>query len=548
MKKIALLAVGILLAGIPLFAGGSQSGSSNDGLTAIKVWGANQQYTWNQHTAKTTDLLDGTVTSKVWDQFVAELAKRGLKLEPTLIMNDQLSTAFQTLLASGRLNDYDFIAPVVNESTRLALVEQGRLAPLNKAIQQYSDGAAKNYYFNDPHGSVFAKRDTLADGNFYWITHSQRSYLGDPSVPWGVAILGMIRQDWLDRLGLPMPKTLDEFYNTLVAFQQRDVNGNGIRDEVAGVSTDGFGTGIPQWFGLGDSIVSAIDGKAVSPWYQNGVKDYLTYMNRLYKAGLLLIAGEGGETAANRLGYITNYSGEFWEEPNIVLPAGAAKAYFNPIIIEAVPGIPARVFHSEYGYSSFWGSSMHSIPASSKNIENTVKLIDYLVSDDFYILNNRGIKGYNYDENADGSVRRYFGTEGIDQYTYYVYALWMGSGSLFPNYARGDVRNDFTNMQNSAKNYGITEEIRMEFYDGFYGNKWPFVFGSEAVLAFPLKKEVERIAEITPDLETYSSELITSLILGEKSLANWDSYIADLKRLGLDELLGIFQARMDRAK
>ncbi|MDR2617783.1 MAG: hypothetical protein LBC62_02825 [Treponema sp.] len=72
--------------------------------------------------------------------------------------------------------------------------------------------------------------------------------------------------------------------------------------------------------------------------------------------------------------------------------------------------------------------------------------------------------------------------------------------------------------------------------------------GSESVLTFPTAKEVERIAAISPDLNTYSNELISALILGEKSLANWDSYISDLKRLGLDELIGIFQARMDRAK
>jgi hypothetical protein len=34
--------------------------------------------------------------------------------------------------------------------------------------------------------------------------------------------------------------------------------------------------------------------------------------------------------------------------------------------------------------------------------------------------------------------------------------------------------------------------------------------------------------------------------MGEKSLGNWDSYIADLKRLGLDEYVGIHQARIDR--
>jgi hypothetical protein len=39
---------------------------------------------------------------------------------------------------------------------------------------------------------------------------------------------------------------------------------------------------------------------------------------------------------------------------------------------------------------------------------------------------------------------------------------------------------------------------------------------------------------------------LTSLILGEKSFNNWNTYMADLKRLGLDELISITQARVNR--
>ena len=41
---------------------------------------------------------------------------------------------------------------------------------------------------------------------------------------------------------------------------------------------------------------------------------------------------------------------------------------------------------------------------------------------------------------------------------------------------------------------------------------------------------------------------LTKLILGQKSLDDWDSYMDDLKRLGLDELIEIYQGRYDRTK
>jgi putative aldouronate transport system substrate-binding protein len=61
-------------------------------------------------------------------------------------------------------------------------------------------------------------------------------------------------------------------------------------------------------------------------------------------------------------------------------------------------------------------------------------------------------------------------------------------------------------------------------------------------------KELDRITAIRPDLETYCQELLTGLITGQKNVSGWDGYMADLKRLGLDELVSIYQARINRAK
>jgi hypothetical protein len=41
-----------------------------------------------------------------------------------------------------------------------------------------------------------------------------------------------INQGWLDKLGLPMPATIEELETTLIAFRDQDPNGNGIPDEI----------------------------------------------------------------------------------------------------------------------------------------------------------------------------------------------------------------------------------------------------------------------------------------------------------------------------
>jgi hypothetical protein len=90
-------------------------------------------------------------------------------------------------------------------------------------------------------------------------------------------------------------------------------------------------------------------------------------------------------------------------------------------------------------------------------------------------------------------------------------------------------------------------DFRADFYRKFLNDEYPTVQGDN-ILAFPTAQEVDRISVLTTDLKTYSSELITGLIMGTKSISNWDSYINDLKRLGLDELISISQARIDRGK
>ncbi|KRF06809.1 hypothetical protein ASG89_18325 [Paenibacillus sp. Soil766] len=48
------------------------------------------------------------------------------------------------------------------------------------------------------------------------------------------------RKDWLDKLGLPEPKTVDDFYNMLLAFATKDPDGNGQNDTYGLIENDGL--------------------------------------------------------------------------------------------------------------------------------------------------------------------------------------------------------------------------------------------------------------------------------------------------------------------
>jgi len=100
-------------------------------------------------------------------------------------------------------------------------------------------------------------------------------------------------QAWLDALGMDHPSTLDELYDVLVAFRDKDPNGNGVKDEIPVSGANGgtidelilnaYGLKTRSYNGLFDDV----DGKVIFAPTTEAYKAYLKYMNRLYAEGLL---------------------------------------------------------------------------------------------------------------------------------------------------------------------------------------------------------------------------------------------------------------------
>jgi hypothetical protein len=114
----------------------------------------------------------------------------------------------------------------------------------------------------------------------------------------------------------------------------------------------------------------------------------------------------------------------------------------------------------------------------------------------------------------------------------------------------GDTGAEQNTLRAMAQEMGYPDgfKLKLDFAEDYFARKYALAVNIDIQMAFPTAHELDRIGTLMPDLETYSTELMASLVIGEKSLDNWNSYIADLKRLGLDEIIAIYQARMNRAK
>lgn len=163
---------------------------------------------------------------------------------------------------------------------------------------------------------------------------------------------GIIRQDWLDTLGLEMPTTQDEFVEVLRAFKTQDPNGNGAADEIP---TGGRAEarwmdylfsmyGIAMWEGYPQWDI--YDGELTYAGVTQNMKDALQFISELYAEGLLdpetLLndkAGWDGKINSNTVGiyyhwaqasyeYATNIENSTGVQPQlVVMPPISADGY-----------------------------------------------------------------------------------------------------------------------------------------------------------------------------------------------------------------------------
>lgn len=132
---------------------------------------------------------------------------------------------------------------------------------------------------------------TASDGNVYTmpkITGLEGQYLESPIY---------VNKAWLDKVGLGIPTTLDEFTNMLKAFRDKDPNGNGIADEIpyicATSQTDAHTEALLGMWGLStkdgtnDSFVQVVDGKVRFVPATEEYKEAVTYLAMLYDEGLM---------------------------------------------------------------------------------------------------------------------------------------------------------------------------------------------------------------------------------------------------------------------
>lgn len=523
-----------------------QTATTDDGLKTIKIMGVDRGITDSAgNTVYLSDWVNGD--SKIWERFISDLAERGLALELDLIAGDQYPTVLQTTIAAGL--DCDMVnITSLDSTTREQLVQRGELLAVNQIREEYSSPETVEFYTNG-YGSEVARLNTMEDGNEYWVSAIT---IGDyDGESWGGFAGSMIRWDWLEKLGLEYPKTTEELFDVLKAFQEQDANGDGIPNEVASAGMEGFYNGIAQMYGLGVSsvYVDYETGKATSPWYQDSIKDYIAYMKRLNEAGLLDTSGQSGVlNAENKISLSLGWWIETWVEPSITVGEGQEPPYLVGVLCDAENGSTPLIARQNGIQKTNYDFAI----TSQADKEAIGILFDYLASEEYSVLTEFGIEGYTYDVVDGVKVKKTDSDISEVQIMSMGFAMWTAD-SILPRYEIVDRVQELATCEEMGYSVGRTENGYKEKADiikNVYENPDDYSYAYMNIdgnIAVATTEQTEKLSELSTDFETYSSELLTNLILGKQSMDDWDTYIAEMKELGLDEMIAITQERYDRA-
>lgn len=436
------------------------------------------------------------------------------------------SEQFNLMIASGKLPDIIAGDNLKDDFIRLGM--EGGLQPLNALIEAHAP-SIKEFLLKNP---KIAQAITAPDGNLYFI----------PYIPDGTVTRGWwVRQDWLDKLNLKQPQTVDELYEVLKAFRDRDPNGNGKKDEIPWFNAT------PQevyrlvlLWGARSSGSNAMmdfmvdDGKLVHPFAQErfklGIKNVgKWYAERLIDPEIFTRQARAREQlfSSNRGGMTHDWfaSTSTYNQPNSI--PSKVKG-FN--LVPMAP--PADIYGKRYEEDArrLVMPDGWAITTANKHAIETIKLFDFYFTPQGRRLSNFGVEGLHYTLkegkpvftdlilNAKGPANGKLWDAGVQIPIGYVQDFEYERQVMFPEGKAG-------------RDLYIKEGYNVPQFTGVNMN--------------PAERAV--YDKYWPDLLIYMTEMAQNWVLGTKDVdKTWGHYQSTLKRNGLGKVLAVMQSAYDR--
>jgi putative aldouronate transport system substrate-binding protein len=430
----------------------------------------------------------------------------------------QEADQFKLLLASGDLPDiveYNSLTTVYPGGIDKAIEDKVFLS-LNSILDKSAPNL-KKIYTERPDIAKMAKTDS---GNYYcfpFLRPDERS----------LAFYGpIVRQDWLNELGLKAPATIDELTNVLQQFKTKknaETPLSFVKLDAITVGNDIFGA-----YGIAWGMF-ARDNKIKYGFYEPEYKELLTTMRKWYQDKLLdpdFLTQDAkafdAKITSNKVGFTVGYAASTVRRVMEMMQAQNPKFELagTPHLVKN-PGDKPTFGQMDLPYTNRGAM----ISAKSKNVEAAVRLLDYGYSEKGTILMNYGIEGSTFKmENGKPKV-----TDA------YINDLNTRYGATRGTYD-GPLAQIFIEETQSFK--PSYEAIKT----------WSNFKPSSVIPPLtPTLDESTKVAKLNSEIDTFAKEKFAKFVMGQESLDTFDKYIEQLKKMGIEDLIKLNQAAYDRA-
>jgi len=467
---------------------------------------------------------DAAAIMKSYDEVTAWRViqeKTGVDIEFEHPAQGQLGEQFNLMVAANKLPEVVVYSWNAYPGGSMKAISDKKIIPLN----DYLDDAPnlKRLLDENPDWRKMASTDNGDIIGFPFIREDviQQVYVGPA-----------IRQDWLDNLGLSSPTTIDEWYNVLKAFKEQDPNGNGEADE------------IPITIGAGELAFAGAFGTPNDFYQENGkvqygpiqpnFKQYLATMNQWYNEGLLdrdFASNDGkmidAKVTGDQLGSL------------VLFLAGGIGKY-----MDLMAGTDFKLVGTAYptenaGEQPVFGhidnpitGIFAAITSSNKNIEETVKFLDYLYSDEGKLIMNFGKEGESFNF--------------VDGEPVYADKVLNNPDGLpisqsFRKHIMGATSGPFVQDVRHTQQYITKPEQKIAM------DNWSRPTHEKRIPPVSIAVEdSSQFASIMTDINTYKDEMILKFIMGAESLDNFDKFVETINALGIEEAIDIQQSALER--
>ena len=462
---------------------------------------------------------------------IKELEKRtGIKIEfihPTL---GQEENSFNLLLASNDLPDIIHYNWVTIPGGINKAIDDKIIIKLNDLIDQNAPNF-KKIMEEYPEVRKQASTDEGVLTYFPLLTLDKRilSFVGH-----------IFRKDWLDKLSLKVPETIDEYHDVLKAFKEKDPNDNGKPDEIPFISEGAgaafWGWQLPSlgaaWGLLGDFCLNPSGEVKYGP-IEPAYKDFLATMAQWYDEGLIdpeFAATDGksfdAKVTSNRAGawyhVNSNGMGKYLNMKDKISPA------FDLVAAPWPKGPDGKKYASQ-DFDSKVVTVGGAITESCKYKKEVVRLLDYLYSPEGDTLMNWGVEGLSYSKDSDGKLKYtdlvLKNPSGLppDQ-AILQHAFCVGEISFAQNYeARLPINAGLPQLKDAARIWAeYDSSVRMPYLK-------------------PMEKDMARYTEIMNEINTYNNEMWVKFVMGVEPISNYDKFVDKLKKMGIEEAVKMMQ-------